>query len=255
MNSDQTLPRQNLQITLLRLLGASAVHEAMRRFWGDRPLVFRSPSGFTAQELDDITRGARYYGYSNLIRLLMNLGPFWLLTMNGFWFEAAPMILLLAVHLVFVLNEFYKLSILPMVPADPDGIPKEREKAVFSPPRGVHKLLWFENVEFYRALGFERFRKFVVDYVDKLREEKTQFMESNYEGRVRFEQDTRTAEKIHLVAGILNVPGFFRMIMMGAYPLGFLIGILLWLDFTLVLLQRYHRTRVIRVLDRRGHAA
>lgn len=185
----------------------------------------------------------------------MNMGPFWLLTMNGFWFEAAPMILLLAVHLVFVLNEFYKLSILPMVPADPDGIPKEREKAVFSPPRGVHKLLWFENVEFYRALGFERFRKFVVDYVDKLREEKTQFMESNYEGRVRFEQDTRTAEKIHLVAGILNVPGFFRMIIMGAYPLGFLIGILLWLDFTLVLLQRYHRTRVIRVLDRRGHAA
>lgn len=123
-------------------------------------------------------------------------------------------------------------------------------------PESYYRIKRFESSgRLYKTLGIRFFKRFVPngDYVNRM----IRGSEAGYRvvrderSIVRFEALTRTAEKCHLVSLLLILPSTAYALLLGWY------GLALWLllpniplHLYPVLLQRYTRGRIQRLLDR-----
>jgi hypothetical protein len=165
--------------------------------------------------------------------------------------------LVLGLHVLIVLVDGYRLALAREL--EPFALPNtvqeprpHRSPAITFKTSGYFKPRPFENQMLFRALGVEWFRKVVVWFVettklsqeDRKRGEEVHYVESASRSElVQFEAATRTAEAIHLICAIWNVPAATVLILAGS-PWAISAVLMIGLDCYLVLLQRYHRARV-----------
>jgi hypothetical protein len=238
---------------LLEGLGCRAFYSFLAPEWHRLPSV----AGLQAGEEIPIEgyrkglRDARYYAGANGLRLLTYVPIFIGYQKYAGVFGWSSLGLLTAFHVVSIFTEAYKYAILRL--AKEWGRVKEGLKWPLGPDpvspatRGYFAPLRYETKAGYVGIGMEWFRIRVVLFVDGLSGGPAQERGSR-KGLFNFTNDTIAAEKIHLIGGALSAALMIPFVVNRAYGYAGYVSILVMLDTYLVMLQRYHRTRVWEAL-------
>jgi hypothetical protein len=249
---------------LLRALGIAWAAELLARAFGDRalPPLQSTPEShqWTASELDNVRQQARYYFVANLIRGSLYLPVLYGLAHVQAWWIFGFITALVAFHVICALVEAYRWSASQIIPASMNTVPFEKPTvALWAPePSAYFVPKFFESDRLYRSLGFEFVRRVVDAYVQKTQltseerkeGQKVRFLGDNgRQGLLEFEAETRQAEGMHLAAALINVPPILALALNDSPWVWWNLPIFA-ADFLLVLLQRYHRVRVWKVLNR-----
>ncbi|MDI9635114.1 hypothetical protein QPK87_31455 [Kamptonema cortianum] len=235
------------------------------KIWGETiPASFSEAphvKGLTESKIDELTANARYFSAANFWRLVFHLPVIMMFWAFGYPLLSIPFLILCTIHAVLVVTEVYKREVFKLYRVDPSATEnKEHQIAVTSSRAGDwwYKPKKWETDRFYRWLGMSGFRWFVTTFIEKTRltrQERKRGERTSYVGKsvndiVRFESGTRTAESIHLcMASFDLIPVVFCV------TVGFWWGLpyTAWVfvgDFWLSLLQRHHRVRVWKIIER-----
>jgi hypothetical protein len=76
------------------------------------------------------------------------------------------------------------------------------------------------------------------------------YVQGDRQSLIKFDYDTRVGEVMHLAAWAFNLPPFIALFWAGELGWMAFIGAILLLDSYLVMLQRYNRIRVRRLIER-----
>lgn len=245
-------------------MGYRGFHKFVSRAVGEVPLPAWSDAGtargYSAWQIQDLRSGARYFAYANFWRGIMHLPVVGLFVWRDVWGLAALFLALAAGHAQLVLLELYKASVIWQLQADPEAKPVERADMASSTAWDwFFKPKKFETEAFYRGLGLGWFRILATRFIEWSRlspEERARGDRPEYVGRgtredvARFESATRVGEAAHWVMGFLDaIPIVFCIVNGIFWPLPYLIWIW-WGDTWLALLQRQHRCRVWKLVER-----
>lgn len=199
--------------------------------------------GLDEHKLEDALRRTRYYGISNVLRMLMFVPLVWGLW-NGPRWALYPTCTFLLLHALVALSEAVRANGLRRLTPDPVAIAGTAE-AKPAPITGWFRLRSWETERFYRLIGVETFRKLVVRY------ERLTFGGSvqgvTRASMRRFASQTCQAEISHLLALIMDLVPLIGLSVIKS-RLTAVAALMVFLDFVLVLLQRAHRARVRRIL-------
>lgn len=244
-------------------LGVKFFYDLMCKVTGEVPLSRDSNVLRTAQELLNIRRDSRYFSWANGWRAVLLIPPTIVLLQLRLWFPFAISILLSVFHLFCLILEAYRHEVALDIEASGKLAPPNSKPPAAEPLKDLNYHWYFspkkwESELLYLRMGMERVRKIVVYYTNKTKftpEERKAGIKASYitdrtASMLLFERDTRTGEIIHMVAGLLNVPmivGFF-MHQKTFWALWMLA--ILYLDFNLSVLQRYHRVRVYKAWEK-----
>ena len=233
----------------LEMIGCRAFYSFLAPIWHRLPSVAGLQEGILIP-IEGYRKGrrdARYYAGANGLRMLTYVPICFGYQKYASVFGWVALAMLSAFHIASILTELYKYSLLHIAkqwnlvreglhwPLGPD--PEcPRTSGYFAPLR-------FETKQGYVNIGMEWFRIRVVLFVDGLSGGPAQERGSR-KGLYNFTGDTIAAEKIHLIAAFLCLGLMIPFIPVHATGYLWYIGCLLMLDLYLVMLQRYHRTRV-----------
>jgi hypothetical protein len=216
----------------------------------------KEPPRWTKADYVGFRQDARYYLISNAIRAGLTAPLVYATAQIGAGWIVDFMGLVLILHLLIVVVEGYRLGLAREL--EPKALPTEPNPSARKPApvtfktRGYFRPRAFENEPLYRFLGVEWFRRIVVWYgevtklsaEDRERGEEVRYVEhAGLQEVVQFESTTRTAEAIHLICALWNLPALWVLVLAGS-PWTPVAAALFLLDAYLVLLQRYHRSRV-----------
>jgi hypothetical protein len=233
----------------LEMIGCRAFYSFLAPVWHRLPSVAGLQEG-TLIPIEGYRKGrrdARYYAGANGLRMLTYVPICFGYQKYASVFGWVALAMLSAFHVASILTELYKYSLLHIAkqwnlvreglhwPLGPDP-ESPRTRGYFAPLR-------FETKQGYVNIGMEWFRIRVVLFVDGLSGGPAQERGSR-KGLFNFTSDTIAAEKIHLIAAFLCLGLMIPFIPVHATEYLWYIGCLLMLDLYLVMLQRYHRTRV-----------
>jgi hypothetical protein len=204
-----------------------------------------------------IIDSARYFVIANWIRLIFYLPVIGTFAWLGQWFGFFLAVLLVIWHIACITVERYKLSLLRLVPK-PAPKPQRKPEHPFLSVQGklgerYFRPKRFESPALYQAIGGEVIRKIVLEYTQRTkltperraRGEKADFLaERSGKAILEFEYGTRVGEKLHLLALAFNIPILILAWLSNQIWFAAYVSFMVLLDGYLVLLQRYHRTRV-----------
>jgi hypothetical protein len=204
-----------------------------------------------------IVDSARYFVIANWIRLVFYLPVIGVFAWVGQWFGFSLAVLLAIWHLMCIVVERYKLSLLRLVPK-PAPAPALTPALPFLQVQGklgesYYRPKRFESPALYQAIGGEVIRKLVLEYTQRTkltperraRGEKADYLaERSGKAILDFEFGTRVGEKLHLLALSFNIPILILAWISTPIWFGAYVSLMVLLDGYLVLLQRYHRSRV-----------
>lgn len=245
---------------LLTVLGARAAHRSLSGAF--RQPFFDHLGGAPSREaMEHAIEHSRYYAWANLIRAAIYVPVLVGLQGTGHHVSIAVIFLLVVFHMFCVLAEAYKANAarifqrrggFAIEPARPQG-PTE----ISFLGAGYYKPKPFESERGYRLAGFEVVRRLVnifIEWSQLTREErnrgkKPRQMAPTRAGMVKYESETRQAERMHLLAGSLNLPPLASFLLLGKWGYAGWVGFILVIDGALVLLQRYLRLRVVNRLN------
>ena len=226
------------------------------------PRVADAPhtNGYNPNVLNDKLEQGRYFSISNLSRLLLHLPIVFFFHHFGFWYYESLFVIFCVWHILLIVMESYKMGILTLIPPDPlatepPGVeyrPNPWGDAWFLPKR-------FESVERYEKLRMEKFQSFTLWFMHLARFTKDQRAQgkkiefvthASYSELARFEAGTRVSELVHLIfCGFDLIPVVVAILTHQYWWLIYHSWIFSG-DSRLVLLQRYHRTRVWKTILR-----
>ena len=236
------------------LIGVRAFYTFLAPPWHRVPSVreLRDGQYLSAETFRKGIRDARYYTGANGLRLLTYIPIYYGLVKLQDRLALSMLVALSAFHLVSILAETYKAIVLlsakkmgrvvddpSLVPIPPEP-PKPPLKGYFSPYR-------FESKRGYQSIAMEWFRVRVAKFVDSLSGGPSTDRGSR-KGLHNFVQDTIAAEKIHWIAAVLSFVMALPFYVQGDRGMSAYASVLVVLDLYLVMLQRYHRTRVWEAL-------
>lgn len=229
----------------------------LSKWWGDEPLPEEpSPRWPKARLLSTLT-WSRYFLVGNVIRA-GTLSP-----VLGYAVSnrlALPLFLLLyplSVHGALIAIELYKQALIGRLAGsseDQEYVPEPKYPDLPVVDRGKLRLMPFESVRFYRTMGLEVFRALVTWYVDRAMGGTSHVRYMDRSGRraaVDFAMETSVAESVHAKGAAINTL-VLGVIWEGA-PLWIRVWLGVWVfaEWLLVLLQRYMRVRVFEALTKR----
>lgn len=255
---------------LVSAIGGRAAHRMISRAFGQPFYDAVGAPAHTQKRLGDELEMARYYFWANLIRGAIYIPVLIGLQGTGHLVSLGAMYGLVAFHAICVAAELYKLGAIRRLLAGgrfasaelarTDPLPAPAPHPYFTPKR-------FETERAYRLLGLEIVRKLVNFYIDHTQltpeqrraGKKAQQMEPTRNGVVKYETTTRQAETMHLLAASFNLAPLISFLVLGKAKFAVWVGFILFVDVYLVLLQRYHRVRVMsrwnRIMANRSKAA
>lgn len=218
----------------------------------ERPLIRRI-------KLVEMREDARYYAWANLFRGVLYVPVVLVMWPLDAWPVVYSLLILMVFHLMCITLEFYKGTVLDVwLPQIPIADEKLKEDGpTHADPHWYFSGKFFESLEGYRAIGMEWFRQLVVNYTNRTKYSKAELKAGkrvNYlqsgsiQSVVKYERDTRVGEIMHMTAMAFNVGPFVVMLQHQKWFWVVFVGLILWLDVYLVLLQRYNRIRVHRIL-------
>jgi hypothetical protein len=109
----------------------------------------------------------------------------------------------------------------------------------------------FESEAFYRALGVEHFRRFVVWLMRTLARDEVAFVPpGGTSAAVGYERQTRMSETLHWVLAAITVPLLPATWTAGGGAPFVWTVVIVWGDVMLALLQRYQRLRLWPIVVR-----
>lgn len=231
----------------------------------DTMLSFENRPKITWEDIKDIRDNSRYFGWANVLRGALYLPVFYLAWQLESWFTIAALVVLLLVHVLCTFVEIYRNLVsnywLMTTSPEEDHLAGGRVGRVAKPEPSKH---WFfspkrwDSIEAYRLMGVERFRKLVVDYTNATKFTKAEraagrrveYVKGDKQSIINYEFDTRIGEVMHAAAWLFNVPPFLTFLWHGMWGWLLYVSIILLLDGYLVLLQRYNRARVHKLLHK-----
>jgi hypothetical protein len=217
-------------------------------------------AGYSAARIKAMEDGVRYFAMANFLRIVITLPILTMFWVHNAFFWFWLWVLFCTYHATIVLAEFYKATLVGLLRPDPDPNAKAEEE--IGQPWGDR---WFrprkfESEKFYRFLGIEFFRFLTTAYIEKTKltlerrstGERVKYVEKpSPQDLLRFELGTRTAEMIHGIMAVFGlIPAIFALTNGLWFPYIPYTLWILWGDSWLVLLQRYHRVRVWKTIER-----
>lgn len=249
------------------MLGIRPYYKLLAKLSGDPRLPsFREPIEslnleVTKEEVETLRENSGYFQKVNFARVTV-YSPWvvffawkhesWILTI---------ILILCAVHLITAVVEPYKALMCERLLL---GGAKFAETAKAKPniegrTKGYFVPAKFETVEFYKFIGMERFRKIMTSWTDfaklspleKEQGKKATYIERpNRQQLEEFVRSTEYAEIFHLAGGLVNLP-FLIYFIIHPSIIGILLALgMLYMDIWCSLLQRYHRVRMWKTLQR-----
>lgn len=257
------------------ILGIRGCYRGVARLFGETPLPHTrsiqamsslSEAGLDAHALDRMYYATRYYEAVHLVcasfalPLVYFMAVYWQPWLFGY------ATVLFALHLLNTFQERYKRCLCWLLIQKPPSAPPPSPAASSdsesdSPPPFWFRPAPFETARFYRRLGVERIRRIVLNVTsntmldDRQRAngEKPAYMNGYSLENVRaFQKQTQTAEVSHIVGVFLHAPFLVHFLREGFWAGG---GYVLFMNLAnayCALLQRYHRVRLARILQRRN---
>lgn len=251
---------RDFTLRVMEALGVRLLYAALSKVFRSKLLPLSSAKlayGFDSQELSGIAKDAQYFGKSNFGRLILNLPVLLILLLSGgifvFWFVAVQCL----IHLLVGCAELYRSRLAAILPADPDAQVTKRST---EPLKGR----WFEpksweSSRLYKKIGVDWFRVIVHGYIDRARLTKEERKTGQAIGylqnptrrqAVEFEAETRLGELVHYGIALLDSVPFIYGLVTANVPLIIFTAYLFVGDIYLSLLQRYHRLRLWKFVQR-----
>lgn len=243
----------------LEKLGGRVIYLCVTKFFREKPLppVKARQAELSPTDLEKCKMDARYFGLANLGRfgfclpivlvlyLLQGGWIFWLLVVQS------------VLHLTLAWSELYKYNLASSLVAN-ENVP---DQAISFPELNSK---WFEpqsweTQNFYKVIGVERAKWVVLglyEVIQTTREQRArgetyQFMDSKQpEKLIEFEANTRVSELVHYFVGFLDAIPFVFAILGHHWAFALATGYLLVCDLYLSLLQRYHRVRIWKIVQK-----
>lgn len=243
--------------------GVRVLYLAVAKLVHERPIAASTSASTDADraELRRVKEGTHYFLSANLARAACYAPHAVCFLLSRSVPGLTCVAVLFVCHGALVLVEAYKRSLcehwLPLAaePTEPAVVAERAQPSAWFRPRPI------ENVKLYKALGLELFRIFVTWVMSTLRHgfsgQKMEFIANpSRASAVEFEAGTRVSECVHWVSAASVAPLVVVSWWQGPVQLALWSTVILWGDFYLALLQRYHRVRVwpvvSRVLERRA---
>ncbi len=217
--------------------------------------------------LNRMYHATRYYEIVNLLYGTFTLPLIYFVAVYGNEWLLYYAYLFVLMHLLTTLQERYKRCLCYLLLQKPQVC--DTKEASLSPPlaktlgraAGWFRLARFETVGFYRCLGVERFRQVVLEITTGTAvetQQRTQGQRHIYiQGRSlshihAYEQQTQTAEASHLIGVLLHTPFLWHFVEVRFWMGVGYIALFMLANVYCVLLQRYHRVRIARILQKAG---
>ncbi len=257
------------------ILGLRACYRTLARLFGEKTLpdtraiqsmTTLSESGLDAPALDRMYHATRYYEAVHLVCATFTLPLvyftliYWNLWLFGYAFA------LFALHLVNTFQERYKRCLCWLLIQKPGSKTAKSETEppppaaeIVAPLSGWFTPARFETMKFYRVLGIERIRRIVLNVTSntmlddrqRAKGEKPAYMNGYSLENVRaFQKQTQTAEVSHIVGLFLHFPFLYHFLREGFWTGGAYVLFMNVANAYCALLQRYHRVRLARILQR-----
>lgn len=252
------MTRANLR--LIEIMGGRLLYVGLAKIFRDRimpPTGHPFAQGFTQEDLAEISRNARYFGISNLGRVALNLPVILILILYSAWPVAWFVGSQCLMHLLVAYSEAYKRNLAESHKPDPEAIASESQ---ISPLVGS----WFEpkkweSKKLYQKIGVDWFRVIVEGYInwarrtdeEKARGQVVAYLPTPSKNQIlAFEAETRVGELVHFGMAILDaVPFVYGVATLNPYLI-FFTDYLVVGDIYLSLLQRFHRLRLWKFVQR-----
>jgi len=251
------------------------------RIWGDEPLPKQPYPAWPQKRILSVRTWSQYFLTGNIIRLGIWMPMLWVALMHGIYAILYIIWFPLLVHVLFVMVELHKLIIIKRtLHQAPEGEwhDRPRRRANFKDLNAkVLGLKGFESVGFYRAIGVYHYHKFVMWYIGKaLRGGSPQYLErTGPRYALDYAMEALHAEKVHAIAATLNTtmtimilpcwwalpaPTYVMTEMHISTTLLMEIGrgVILWqaywlfMEWYLVLVQRFIRVRILSALTKKA---
>lgn len=223
-----------------------------------------SESGLDTSTLSKMYLATRYYEAVHLacatltLPIVCSMLLYWHL---GLFVYASTLFLL---HCLNTFQERYKRCLCWLLLQKPTSEPAQSATASLSTDVQKTAPKWFtpapfETIKFYRTLGIERLRRIVLnvttstmlDTHQRANGEKHSFMSGHSQQHLHtFQQQTQTAEVSHIVGVLLHFPFLWYFLREGFWTGGLYVLLLNFANGYCALLQRYHRVRMARILQR-----
>ena len=225
------------------------------------PTVAGAPTtkGWDEEQLEERLSGSRYFRNANLIRAALHVPVIVFGALHGYESLISVFAALALGHLLLALVESYKSGIVRMMPPDEDGV----EVSEFVPANFGER--WFapkrwETDRLYGIIGIKPFQAlttFLIKHIWLTKDERkagkqVEYLRSMSPTKIlRFENATRVGEMVHLSMGAIDAVPLILAIWLGAHPawIAYFVWIF-WGDTWLGFLQRYHRLRVWKLVER-----
>lgn len=244
-----------LGVRALYVFTASSVQEPILPSTKDAP----EKKGWSAEQLHERRSGSRYFAAANMIRTVFHLPVIVFSVIYGFKWVTWLFSFFAVCHLLLALVESYKAGIVELVPPDEKGseidqfVPANFAEHWFSPKP-------WESEKFYHAIGikwFQALTTLIIKHIWLTKAERKSGVEVEYLRShtpvqvLRFEVATRVGEMVHMAMGLMDgIP----LVLAATHKLGwgwvlYFVWIF-WGDTWLGFLQRYHRLRVWKLVQR-----
>lgn len=222
------------------------------------------PPPLSLFDLTELRDNTRYFGWANVLRGGLYVPVAFKLWEMQSLFAFAVMVGLITFHLLCIVLEVYRniLSNRWLTELGAEYEPNLAEKRRFTEIPTRHWFFsknLFESIDMYKLIGVERWRRIVVFYSNLTKyspEERRAGKRIEYlkggtlESVLKYEYDTRVGELMHLSAWSLNLPPVIAFLQSGRLGWAAYVGVIILLDSYLVMLQRYNRLRVHRMLEK-----
>lgn len=198
--------------------------------------------GLDQAALESLRKNSRYYAISNGLRLVL-FGLLFPDLLNGPTLGLVVASTLGFLHLLLCLVESFRLS--NFLHVEPEAIRSLRIIAASRAPKAWSLARW-ESERLYRFLGMERVRRTVLAYQRWAMKGEP----DGIQGRGGFQDFAATCTQAGLLHSALIVFDgvvFVSLLVTGS-PWVWLMALMLVVHLLLVLLQRYHLSRIQRVL-------
>ncbi len=255
-------------LRFVEALGIRRFYAFMARSSGERMLPSlreaATAKGWSLAELEDRRASTRYFGNTNLGRILLYSPILYLAWTGDVLIVFSLFFLFCVLHLVCAILEVYKGTLSYYVPVDEAPREKQPDSDVVDLVEYFFSPKPWETEVFYTKIGVEFFRWLVTSYIESIQLSKIKrdsgetihYVESSKpQDLLKFEASTRVAESIHWVGSIFDVLPLGMVIAAGKWWWVPYFTWLLWGDTFCALLQRYHRVRVwelvVRIRERR----
>jgi hypothetical protein len=249
---------------VLETCGIRALHVFVSARVGERPLPTiedaKTSTAYSAEDIAELQIQTRYFGKANFWRAVLHLPIILMFANSEAWRFTFLFVTMVVFHSFLILIELYKASVIRNLKPGEGG-----ERPKFADQKPVSWGDWYfspkpwESEKAYARMGIKFFRWQVTYFMERAmltKEQRKSGLKAEYVGGggraevLRFESSTRVAEVVHLGMGAIDI---LPVIFVIQHQIWLMLPYVLWIcygDFGLAILQRSHRLRVWKLVER-----